>query len=152
MIKIIIDNLNNCNLYYGINKNFEKAFAFLKTFLEKPLDAGTYEIDGKDVYAMVMDYELKDEGRLETHKEYIDIQAVINGSEIMEYANIDYLTLQEDLTPQKDLLFYEDTPKSSKLKLFNNDFAIFFPNDGHKPGLKGDNGAYVKKIVVKVKA
>ncbi len=148
---MIFDELKNCALYYGVNKHFEKAFDFIKSYASNPLEAGTYEIDGKDVFAMVQDNPLKDDARFETHKLYIDIQFVISGSEKMQYAPVDSLTLTEDKTPDKDVLFYDNTNLATDLKVYAQSFAVFFPNDGHKPGLKLD-GETNKKIVVKVRA
>ena len=45
------------------------------------------------------------EGKWETHRAYIDVQAVYAGEETMEVADRGRLTLAEDLTPARDLVF-----------------------------------------------
>ena len=59
-----------------------KAFEFLKTLAPDTPDA-TYEIAGRDVYAMVQSYETEAEPLpiLEAHRKYIDIQYCIEGAE-----------------------------------------------------------------------
>ena len=63
----------------------------------------------------------KEEAKLETHNQFIDIQIPLSGVEVMGY------TAREDL-PEAD-------------------FAIFFPQDAHAPGVSPDG---VKKVIVKV--
>ena len=49
-------------------------------------------------------------------------------------------------------MFYADKEDASTLVAKSGDFAIFFPNDIHKPGMTfGDTPSEVKKIVVKVR-
>jgi beta-galactosidase beta subunit len=52
---MIIDNTKNSTLYLGANKRFEKAFAFIEKAVKENLPAGKYEIDGKEVYASVLE-------------------------------------------------------------------------------------------------
>lgn len=148
---MILDSLKNCEKYYPLHSDFIKAFAFIKEYKQNPKEIGKYEIDGDNVYALVMDCELKDEGRLETHKKYIDIQYIFEGTEIMVYANLDNMTVNEDLSEEKDVIFYNKTEKSSILKFYTDDFAIYFPEDGHEPCITNNGAKTIKKIVVKVK-
>lgn len=46
---MIIDNLKNCEKYFSVHKNFEKAFDFLKKAVSENYTPGRYEIDGVDV-------------------------------------------------------------------------------------------------------
>jgi biofilm protein TabA len=147
---MVIDNLKNCEMYYSLNKNFEKSFAFIKEYLKAPKENGTYEIDGQSVYALVMDVQLKDMGRMETHKKYIDIQYIVKGSEIVRLINKQYLEVEEDCTPKRDVIFYKPNKGSSEVKFFENNFMIFFPEDGHEPGILLEESTNTKKIVVKV--
>ena len=45
------------------------------------LATGTYEIDGKQVYALVQEYQSKRpaDGKWEAHRKYIDLQYVVRG-------------------------------------------------------------------------
>jgi YhcH/YjgK/YiaL family protein len=137
-------------MYYNLNKNFEKAFDFIKEYNLNRKEVGRYDIDGEVVYAMVMDCELKDKGRLETHKKYIDIQYIAVGEEVIAVANRDLLKVEENLLDEKDVIFYEDSNLKSNVKFKCGDFAIFFLQDAHEPCLKLNGSEKATKIVVKV--
>jgi YhcH/YjgK/YiaL family protein len=90
------------------------------------------------------------EGRWESHKAYVDVQVVISGTEIMEVADIRDLVLTEDLTPEKDLLFYQAPASCSRLIARAGFVAVFAPSDGHRPSMAVDAPSPVRKVVVKV--
>ena len=150
---MIIDNLKNCEMYYPVNINFEKAFNFIKKALSENLPVGKYEIDGKDVYANIQEYDARVDngGNFEAHRNYIDIQYIANGMEAMGASEVSRGELAVEYDPTYDILFYALDDKTQKLVLQAGDFAIFYPHDLHKPGLAcpGESPA-VKKIVVKV--
>jgi biofilm protein TabA len=149
---MICDNIKNNKDYSSINKNFIKAFEFLKSHDLKNLEPGKYDIDGEKIFAMVQEYitQSEEEKKWESHKEYIDIQLIIDGQEIMGFSLVDNLEVEEDLTPEKDLIFYKETLNYSNIKFDTGDYAIFFPEDGHKPGCALEQCSKVKKVVVKV--
>jgi biofilm protein TabA len=86
----------------------------------------------------------------ESHKVYLDVQAVIAGDEVMEVADVTDLSVSEDLTPEKDVIFHHPYAAASRLRAGKGFVAIFFPVDGHRPGLAVDSPAPVRKVVVKV--
>lgn len=149
---MICENIKNVKDYSGINKNFTKAFEFLKSQNLKELAIGKYEIEGEEIFALVQEYTTQsfNDKRWESHEKYIDIQMIIEGEEIMGYVPIDYLEISEDLRPEQDLIFYNETARGAYIKFYSEDYAIFFPEDGHKPGCTLDECSNVKKIVIKV--
>ncbi len=151
---MVFDNLKNCELYYGMHPRFRDAFDFIKKALAENLEAGKYEIDGKDLWASVQEYtsKLECDAKAEAHKNYIDIQFVVSGVEVIEGFDISYATAKSEYNDVKDVMFYEDFACAGKGILNANEYGIFFPHDVHKPGMCLDgNQAAVKKIVVKVK-
>ena len=50
---MIYDRLSNCEQYYILGDKFKKAFEFLKNANLTTLADGSYEIDGKEIYANV---------------------------------------------------------------------------------------------------
>jgi YhcH/YjgK/YiaL family protein len=149
---MICENIKKAKDYSGINKNFKKAFEFIKNNNLKELAIGQYDIEGEEVFALVQEYTTQSskDKRWESHEKYIDIQMIITGEEIMGYAPINYLEVKEDLRPEKDLMFYDETLKGSNIKFSSGDYAIFFPEDGHKPGCAIGECSKVKKVVIKV--
>ncbi len=90
------------------------------------------------------------EGKWETHRAYIDVQAVIAGEEFMEVADRGRLALAEDLTPARDVLFYHAFEHGSVLRLGPADLAVYFPVDAHMGGLVATAPVLVRKVVIKV--
>lgn len=150
---MIVDTLKNSSLYYGVNPKFEKAFDFIRKALAESLPVGKYEIDGTELYAMVQEYTTKEPeaARAEGHRNYIDIQYIIDGIEIMEYENIEKAEIKTEYNPEKDVEFYENSQTPSVCVFKKEDYAIFFPHDIHRPAMAYGAAGTVKKIVVKVR-
>jgi YhcH/YjgK/YiaL family protein len=104
------------------------AFALLQAYLTKP----------------------REEGRWETHRAHVDVQAMTEGEELMETADAGRLALDEDLTPAKDVVFYRPFDEGSTLRLVPGAVAVFYPADGHRGGIALGAPALVRKVVVKV--
>lgn len=148
---MIADNLKNASKYVHCHNGFDKAFAFLEKAVTENLSVGRYDIDGDDVFAFIQEYTSKTESSFEAHKNYIDIQFIISGTEVMKVADISQMTVSVPYT--EDVMFFEDNEKASVLVIKEGEYGIFFPWDAHKPGLCYDNKPdEVKKIVVKVRA
>jgi YhcH/YjgK/YiaL family protein len=149
---MICGNIKITKDYSSTNRNFVKAFEFLKSNNLKELTLGKHKIEGEKIFALVQEYttQKEEEKKWESHEKYIDIQLIVEGEEIMGYAPISCLKLEEDLRAEKDLIFYEETTKGSNIKFSNDEYAIFFPEDGHRPGCALGEGSKVRKIVVKV--
>ena len=152
---MVFDKLENAHIYYGMHKNMEKSFNFIKEAIEKNLPAGKYEIDGDDVFASVQEYENcpnYEEKKLEGHKKYIDIQFIVSGSEYMQICHISDVQTKIPYNEEKDVEFYFDTPSFADATVSKNGYGIFFPEDIHKPGLAPNKvPVNVKKVLVKIK-
>ncbi len=148
---MILDKLSNAHLYSGLSEKINKAFAYLKETDFSEMELGKYEIDGDNIFALVNEYQTKDqsEGKLEAHKKYIDVQFVVKGKELMGYAPLENQIVIDQYNEQNDITFF--TGEKSFTQVDEGMFAIFFPTDVHLPGIKIDNQEYVKKLVVKVK-
>ena len=149
---MIIDRLENSHKYSGAHKGFAEAFAFLQKAVSENLPVGRYEIDGDNVFAFIQKYTSKTDSAFETHKNYIDIQFVALGVEVIEVCDIANMKETAPYNSERDVTFYEDYDKATIAVIEAGSYGIFFPWDAHKPGLalKG-NPDEVKKIVVKVK-
>lgn len=151
---MILDNMKNCELYFGVNKKFQKAFDFIKTAVAENKPVGKYEIDGDELYASVQSYDSKlaENAKFEGHKRYIDIQYIIKGTEQMQVADISKMQTNTEYNETKDCVFYENSNEASVLIVGEGEYAIFFPHDIHRPGMSiNETPMPVEKIVVKVK-
>ena len=146
---MIIDTLANLEFYKGLNEQLYKGLKFLKETDVAALPVGRYEIDGDTVFALVQAYEthLPEECRWEAHYTYTDIQYVVEGSERMGWKTLDGIVKTED-RPEDDVYFFESD--GDHFVMHAGQFAVFAPQDAHRPGMAVDGPAQIKKIVVKV--
>jgi biofilm protein TabA len=148
---MILDKISNADLYKGLSANLDKGLELLKdpTIIQK--EAGRYEVDGDNLFYMIQIYETKtkEEMLFEAHKDYIDIQAVLDGAETIGYAPADELEVEIPYEP--DVFKCKDPEIFTEAKLAKGLFGIFFPNDAHKPCYQYNGPGNVHKLVVKVK-
>ena len=146
---MIIDKIENYGLYTNLTERLARGFEFIKNTDLVSIEAGTYEIEDKVVFAIVQEYDTKEikDCVLEGHTKYIDIQYVIEGSELIGVSTKnDQKVVTSDL--DKDYTFYEG--ETTYLKLEAGMFTVFFPDDLHRPSVKDGESTRVKKVVVKV--
>lgn len=145
---MILDTIENLDLYVNLHPSFDKVFAYLKTLKFEELKPGRIEVDD-DFYINVDNYELKSVQmtNLEVHNKYIDIQIPIENREFIGYKNRKSCRYLKEIHPKQDVTFYKDKFDFS-FPLSVGNFVIFFPQDAHSPLI--GNGT-VKKMVVKVK-
>lgn len=147
---MVIDNLSNSALYYGLNPKIEKALKYLRENDLRNKEPGTYYIDGNKMYISVAQYKTKssEEALWEAHRKYTDIQYVIKGSEKMGYTSIKNIKITNEYDEDKDILFGEAT--GDFVTVPEGSFTIFMPHDAHMPCISIDKREYVKKVVVKI--
>lgn len=148
---MIYDLYKNKDLYLKLGKEYEKAFEFIKKVEEENLPAGKYEIDGKNLYANVSEYDTKSENAYEAHKDYIDLQYIVSGHECIYWKNIKDCTPTMEYNAEGDYCLY--TAKDPVvLDMTTGAFAILFPEDVHAPCISyNGETAHQKKVVVKIK-
>jgi biofilm protein TabA len=151
---MVIDKLENAYLYTGLSAKIEKGLEVLKDEKLSTKKDGRYEIDGDGLYYIIQRYITKpiEQGRLEAHKKYIDIQFAAKGEEAIGYSLIGQLNIEEPYDEAKDVVFYAAPKKINIVKLSKGMFCILFPQDGHIPGCQLKGPSNVVKVVVKVKA
>ena len=149
---MILDRIENTHLYLGLNARFSKAFEILtdKTLSQK--QDGKYAVDGENIYYTIQRYTTKplNEGKLEAHRKYIDIQFLLEGQEILGYAPLKGLTTAEVYNPQKDIAFFNTPKEITKVILEPGLFCILFPDDAHLPCRQLAGPAEVRKVVIKI--
>ncbi len=138
--------------YYEHKDLWDKAFAFLQNTDLSTLEPGNHEIDGKNVFAIVSEYNTKnrEDVRCESHRSYTDLHCMISGS---EYIGLNNASAEVVITPynaQRDVAFYKGDG-GVDLLASPGKFFIFFPNNAHRPGMKVEESIPIKKIVIKVK-
>ncbi|SMD01295.1 YhcH/YjgK/YiaL family protein [Sporomusa malonica] len=152
-------------MIFGHISTLEKDTPLLPQALAKGLDylaktdlvalpAGKHEIEGKDIYVSINEYETqpREVRRAEAHVEYLDIQYIISGEELIAYSLLaaDNEVLSDELAA-KDAIFYKTVQQETDLIMTKGVYAIFFPWDVHRPNCTLQETSKVKKAVVKIK-
>ncbi len=151
---MITDTLAEWRRYAVLSPRFAAAFAFLETLPAAQPD-GRCDIDGDDCFALVQSYTTRPlaEAKFEAHRKYADIQYVESGRECILWAPLARLTQVTSLyAVERDIAFFANPPQWSPVHLHAGQFAIFFPADGHAPGIECNEATAVRKVVLKVRA
>lgn len=144
---MVVDKLENLEKYVSLNPLFAQAVEFLKS---TDLDAHEIgKITLKEGELMVNFSQTrpktKEEAKLETHNQFIDIQIPLSGVEVMGYTPRTDLP-EEEYNAEKTLPLQRI---SKRLSDYNSGHVCYlFPQDGHAPGVTSDG---VKKVIVKVR-
>lgn len=148
---MILDKLEHAASYAAISENLKKGFDFLLNTNLSALETGRYEIDGTNVFALISEYDSKahHDCRLEAHRDYADIQYIVSGREAIGYATLQNQEVTTEYNPEKDIIFF--TGETTPLILENGMFAVFFPQDVHRPCMQINGPEKVKKVVIKLK-
>lgn len=132
-----------------------KGMAFLKEHDLTALEPGRYEIDGDRMFALVSEAatEPKADRKPEAHNRMLDIQYLAAGEgEIIGVSRrTPELVPSEDYLDTRDIAFYGEVKDETDVLLRPGMFAVFFPDDVHRPLCAvGGQGSTVKKVVVKI--
>ncbi|MDD2467582.1 MAG: YhcH/YjgK/YiaL family protein [Desulfobulbus sp.] len=149
MVAMILDTIENLSSYYFLNSGFKKAFDFLSRADLKDLPAGKYEIDGEHIFAIIVNDlgEAKNEGLLEVHRKYIDIQFVVAGTDEMGWKPKSLcLHPKSNYDEESDAQNFKDEP-ATWISVQKNSYAIFFPEDAHMAMF---SSGIIHKVIIKV--
>ena len=144
---------------FAKNPNLSPKIRKAVDFLMKPetasLPDGTYQIDGRRIYAQVQTYQTVEPKKIlfEAHRKYIDIQYVLEGQEVINCLNLEDLEIVRPYDEKFDICFgIAKMSACVQLKMTPGDITVLFPEHAHAPKLPMFGSHKVKKIVVKVSA
>ena len=150
---MITSTLSQLHWYKIVSPNFEKAIEYVLGADFANMDPGKYDIDGDNVFTIVNEYTTRPftECDPESHREYADIQIMIEGTEKFGYTPL----LDQDATtpynPERDVALYTIAEEDlSYISLPAGQFIIFFPSDIHQPEVFVHQPDPVKKVVIKI--
>lgn len=147
---MIYDKLANITLYKGISKNLDTAIQYLSTHDLNQLPLGKTSVDGDLVYINVMETKAQplEERKYEVHKNYLDIQIDLIGTERVDTGDFHKVTLENYNTEADVAVAYSDDVASCILGPGN--FIICMAREPHKPNIAVSEDTFLKKAVVKV--
>lgn len=153
---MIVGNLDSWKKEAHVySKALAKGMAFIEEKRPEELEVGRYEIDGEKLFAMVSisETEPKQDRKPEAHDRYIDIQYLVSGAgEVIGVSRRSADSVpSEDYLGSRDIAFFTDVKDETDVLLRPGMFAVFFPDDIHRPLCAvGEKGDAVKKVVVKI--
>jgi YhcH/YjgK/YiaL family protein len=147
---MITDHLNHADRYHAVAPRLARAIEFLTHTDLATLEEGRYELDGSDLFVLVQRYTTKtpEQGRWEVHRQYADLQLVVQGRERMGYGSLGRFT-GGTYDADKDIAFPAGT--GDFLELADGEFVVLWPGEVHMPQMAVGDPAPVKKIVVKIR-
>jgi YhcH/YjgK/YiaL family protein len=147
---MIIDLLHHSDHYSSLSPRIASGLAFLKDVDFGALKLGRNDIEGDSLYAMYQEYDTRamEQGAWESHRAYADIQFIVEGEELIGYAPLTSMIVKDAYKADGDYALYEGS--GDFLHLRAGQFAIFWPQDVHMPGVAVTQPSAAKKVVVKV--
>jgi YhcH/YjgK/YiaL family protein len=149
---MIADVLKNRQIYAAISPRLKTALEYIAKTDFSVMEPGRYELDGSNLFALVQAYDSipREQGKWECHKNYIDIQYIIEGAEQIGCNNINKMKITTEYNPEKDIAFLSG--EGDFITYSKGSYGIFFPDDAHMPKIAINNSSSaVKKVVVKIK-
>lgn len=145
---MIIDKIENIGMYASVNPLFAQAIEFLKSTDLNAHELGKVVLKEGELFVnfAAARPKTKDDAKIETHNNFIDIQIPLTGTELMGYMPRTDLA-ETEYNAEKDVTFYPGHA-TDYLTVKPGMFAIFFPEDAHAPGV---TEVELKKVIVKVR-
>jgi YhcH/YjgK/YiaL family protein len=151
---MILDALSASARYQSLHPHFAAAFAWSSSDEVETIANGRYPLIGEQLLVIVETGQTlaSERKRFESHRRYIDIQVNLAGSEIMEWMPAAALQVSDDFTSDGDIRFYHQPERpATRLLVQPRHFAIFYPEDAHKPCCHpGAAPVAYRKLVFKV--
>ena len=138
---MIIDKTSNLELYKSLIPHLDVILNFARTAAEKPV--GTYPYPGGRIMIQEGETRALEGAEFESHKNFLDLQWILEGKEMMEYANIHDLTETVPYNAEKDIQFWQG--KGSLMEVPAGTFYLVYPEDGHKPCLSYGEKEYLSE-------
>ena len=144
---MVFDSIDHIGTYRNLDPRIARGLKILEQDFSAVKD-GRYEVD-EDVWYTVQSYETKADNEFpESHQKYVDIQYMLNGTEIIGVGMLEEME-QVEAYPERD--FYSNRGPVDRLTLSAGKFMILWPQDAHAPAIAAGEPAPVRKCVVKVR-
>ena len=132
--------------------DWDKVISFLKETDLSTLEDGRILLseDGS-LFVNVQSYTTRDSGPFEAHRKYVDIQYVFEGQEYIYKSPISTAAdCVQEYSDEKDCVLYNEGSDVVPVLADKNQLVVLFPDDMHKPCMKVDGNAPVRKLCFKV--
>lgn len=149
---MIYDTFDHIDTYCRKDSPLARAIRFVAEF-DRAQPDGRYPIEGEAMYALVSSYTTSPrvERRFEAHKKYLDVQVLLEGEESIDISLEANLPLLQEYNETKDIFFVQPPAECASLVMQPGYFAVFYPQDFHRPNCQLRGASPVRKIVVKIR-
>jgi YhcH/YjgK/YiaL family protein len=152
MITGFVDDIKSNKWLSGI-EGIKKILDIIDNTDFSKLEDGTYNISD-DLFYILATYNTTsnvEEKPAEAHKKYIDIQYMIYGEEKLGYADIKNPKMSQKLYDEKsDAEFFSRIEGEGFIILKKGMYAVFFPQDVHRPGISIKETRGIRKAIFKL--
>ncbi|MBQ9989375.1 MAG: YhcH/YjgK/YiaL family protein [Lachnospiraceae bacterium] len=147
---MIFDKLSNIGSYKGLIKNLDTAIDYIMNHDLAALPLGRTVVDGENVYINCMEAVTGpvEDKQYEMHREYLDIQIDLEGTERVITGDQSQMNMNE-YNAESDYALGESTPLAD-CTIGPGNFVICMVGEPHMPGVALKEPAAVKKCVFKV--
>ncbi len=153
MILGFLDNLSP-NKYLSAMPQSNKIIGIIEKTDFTKMDDGTIKIDDEGLYYILTTYNTSnniEEKPSEAHRKFIDLQYILYGEGKIGYA--DYGSpkmLYKEYDGGNDVELFSRIEDESFFVLKKGMYAVFFPEDVHRPGLSNKEVRGVRKVIFKI--
>ncbi|MGQ1889925.1 YhcH/YjgK/YiaL family protein [Thermophagus sp. OGC60D27] len=150
---MIIDTFENAARYYMIHPALEIVLDYMENYDIQDFQEGRVDLRGDDVFVNIMEQMTKpvDKAVWESHERHIDVHFLLEGDEILKYAEENKMEIEVPYDSEKDCTFFGGDNGMS-VNYPKGGFVIFFPEEIHKAMVAvNDNPSSVKKLVGKIR-
>ena len=145
---MIVCPFNELNRYAAVIPGLEEAIAAVNAMAEWA--PGTIPLSGGNKILVQEGMTKSAEGKLsEAHRQFLDIQYIVEGEETMGWAPLNTLTLDGEFNTAKDKGMYAGPVDF--LRIGKGCCYVVFPEDAHMPGVHLTEPTAFKKLVIKLK-
>lgn len=156
---MIFGNIDANETQVAYSEAICKALEYCRNVDVKNMHEGKYQMGEKSIKDFLVIFCERvtgphDEKLPEVHRKYAELQYVVEGQEyIGYYPDLGDNEVIKDEIKEKDVLFYKENSNASELMLpmIPGTYAIFFPEDVHRPWCEMGENKNIKKIVVKIR-
>lgn len=149
---MIFGHINNTE-----NNHYPVAIARAITWLAgqdlQSISAGRYQDNQTGWLVQVLDLQTgpQSENYPEAHRKFIDVQYLVYGEEYIGVATEKAeLEIHQPYDADRDIIFYRHAPNETLLLMKPGNFAVFFPQDLHRPNCAINDPLPIRKVVIKI--
>ncbi len=140
---------NNRLVKNNLQERVNEAISYISKLNHKVLKEGKYEVSD-DFYYIVKKLEThsREQNIFESHRQYIDIQWVIEGLMAIETADISTLIIEKEYDSEKDVSLWLKQENLMHTILSPGSYAVLYPNNAHISAIAVNNQPHKIKLLV----